>query len=100
MMMIMIIIIIILLCKQYDETVEHIISTCLILAKEQYTKRHDTVCAHLHFNKFKERGVKSDNTGMTMYQNQSKQVMKLQLPYYGMNKCKPTELFLTINRTS
>jgi hypothetical protein len=26
------------------------------------------------------------NTGMTMYQNQSKQVMKVRLPYYGINK--------------
>ena len=32
---------------------------------------------------------------MTMYQNQSKQVMKVWLPYYGTNKCEPTELFLT-----
>jgi len=37
---------------------------------------------------------------MTMYQNQSKLVMKVKLPYYGTNKCKLTELFLTINRTS
>ena len=36
---------------------------------------------------------------ITMYQNQSKQVMKVRL-YYGTNKCKPTELLLTINRTS
>ena len=34
---------------------------CLILAKEQYTKRHDSVCAQLHFNICKEIGVKSDN---------------------------------------
>jgi hypothetical protein len=26
-------------CKQFDETAEHIISTCPILAKEQYTER-------------------------------------------------------------
>jgi len=37
---------------------------------------------------------------MIMYQNQSKQVMKARLPYYGNNKCEPTELFLTINRTT
>ena len=40
---------------------EHIISPCPILAKEQYIKRHDTVCAQLHFNKCKEIGVKLDN---------------------------------------
>ena len=32
--------------------------------------------------------------------HQSKQVMKVRLPYYGTNKCATTEIFLTINRTS
>ena len=36
------------LCKQFDETVEHIISACPILTQEQYIKRHDRVCAELH----------------------------------------------------
>jgi len=49
------------ICKQFDETVEHINSACPILAKEQYTNRHDRVCAELHFNIRKEIGVKSDN---------------------------------------
>jgi len=44
------------LCQQFDETIDHIISACLILAKEQYTKRHDGVCAQLHFNICKETG--------------------------------------------
>jgi len=30
------------LCQQFDETTDHIISACPILAKEQYIKRHDT----------------------------------------------------------
>ena len=48
------------LCQQFDETIDHIISECLILAKEQYTKRHDRVCAQLHFNICKETGVQLD----------------------------------------
>jgi hypothetical protein len=32
------------LCKQSDETEEHIISACPILAKEQYIKRHKSMC--------------------------------------------------------
>ena len=32
------------ICQQFDETIDHIISACPILAKEQYIKRHDTVC--------------------------------------------------------
>ena len=29
---------------------KHITSACPILAKEKYIKRHDRVCAQLHFN--------------------------------------------------
>jgi len=49
------------LCKQFDETAEHIISACPIVAQEQYLNRYDTVCAQLHFNICKETGVKLDN---------------------------------------
>jgi len=48
------------LCQQFDETIEHIISVCPILAKEQYIKRHDRVCAQLHFNICKETGGQLD----------------------------------------
>jgi hypothetical protein len=47
------------LCQQFDETIEHIISACPILAKEQYIK-HDKVSAQLHFNICKETGVQLD----------------------------------------
>ena len=33
------------LCQQFDETIDHIISACPILAKEQYIKRHED-CVH------------------------------------------------------
>jgi len=48
------------LFQQFDETIDHIISACPILAKEQYIIRHDRVCAQLHFNICKETGVKLD----------------------------------------
>jgi len=48
------------LCQQFDETIGRIISACPILAKEQYTQRHDKVCAQLHFNICKETGVQLD----------------------------------------
>jgi hypothetical protein len=77
---------------------EHIVSACPMLAKEQYIKRHDRVCSQLHFDICKEIGVKwTVNTGMNIYQNHSKQAMQAKLPYYGTNKCELTELFLTIN---
>jgi hypothetical protein len=31
------------------------------MSKEQYTKKHDRVCAQLHFNICKEMGVKLNN---------------------------------------
>src|SRR5215813_12537661 len=48
------------LCQQFHETIDHIISACPILAKEQYIKRHDRVSAQLHFNICKETGVQLD----------------------------------------
>jgi len=39
---------------------DHIISACPILAKEQYFKKDDIVCAKLHFNICKETGVQLD----------------------------------------
>jgi hypothetical protein len=38
------------LCHQFDETIDHVISACPILANEQCIKRHDTVSAQLHFD--------------------------------------------------
>jgi hypothetical protein len=48
------------MCQQSDETIDHIISACPILAKEQYINRHERVCAQLHFNICKETGVQMD----------------------------------------
>ena len=46
------------ICKQFDKTVEQIISACPILETEQCTNRHDGMCVQLHFNIRKEIGVK------------------------------------------
>jgi hypothetical protein len=48
------------LYQQFDETIDHIISECPILAKEQYMKRLDRVSAQLRFNVCKETGVQLD----------------------------------------
>ena len=48
------------LCQQLDETTDHIISACSMLAKEQYIKKDMTVCAQLHFNICQETGVQLD----------------------------------------
>ena len=48
------------LCQQSDETIDHIISACPILATEQYVKRRVKVSAQLHFNICKEIGGQLD----------------------------------------
>jgi hypothetical protein len=50
------------LCQQFDETTDHTVSACPILAKEQYIKRHNRVSAQLHFNICKETGIQLDKT--------------------------------------
>jgi hypothetical protein len=47
--------------QKFGETLEHIISSCPVLAKEQYIERHDTVCSRLHLDSCKELWVKLDN---------------------------------------
>jgi hypothetical protein len=47
-------------CQQLDDTIDHTISACPILAKEQYVKRHDKVSVQIHFNICKEIGVQLD----------------------------------------
>jgi hypothetical protein len=49
------------LCHQFEETVDHIMSACPVLAKEQYIKRQDRVCAQLHCNICKELRVILDS---------------------------------------
>jgi hypothetical protein len=34
------------LCKEYEETIDHLTSGCPILAKNEYVIRHDKVCTH------------------------------------------------------
>jgi len=48
------------LCQKFDKKIDHIISACPLLAKEQYIKGHDRVCAQLRFNIRKEKGVQLD----------------------------------------
>ena len=48
------------MCQQHDETIDHIISACPILAIEEYVKGHDKVFAQIHFKICKEIGVQLD----------------------------------------
>ena len=44
------------LCKQHEETIDHLTSACPILAKNEYLMRHDIACTHLHYSICKALG--------------------------------------------
>ena len=38
------------LCKQHEETIDHLTSGCTILAKNEYLTRHDKVCENFQYS--------------------------------------------------
>jgi hypothetical protein len=53
------------LCKQHEETIDHVTSRCPILAKNEYLMRHDKVCTHLHYSICKDLGTETTNKWYT-----------------------------------
>jgi hypothetical protein len=47
------------LCKEYEETFEHLTSGCPILAKNECIIRHDKICTHLRYSKCKKLGIQA-----------------------------------------
>jgi len=47
------------LCKQHEETIDHLTSGCPILAKNKYLMRHDKDCAHLYYSICKALGIET-----------------------------------------
>jgi len=47
------------LCKQHEETVDHLTSGCPTLAKNECLMRHDKVCTHLHYSMCKALGIET-----------------------------------------
>ena len=88
-------------CKQFNETVQHIMSACTILATDQYIKRRDRVCAEWHCNKTKEIEAKLHNEHWYYRVPKSGETSNEgKVTNYGTNKYEPTELILTTNRTT
>jgi len=54
------------LCKQHEETIDHLISGCPILAKKEYLMRHDKVCTHLHYSIRKALGIETTDKWYTL----------------------------------
>jgi hypothetical protein len=53
------------LCKQHEETTDHLTSGCPILAKNEYLMRHDKIGAHLHYSICKATGIETTDTWYT-----------------------------------
>jgi hypothetical protein len=53
------------LCKENEETVDHLISGCPILAKNEYIIRHDRVCTPLHYSICNELGIETTENWYT-----------------------------------
>jgi hypothetical protein len=53
------------LCKEHEETINHLISGCPILAKNEYIIRHDRVCTYLHYSICKELGIETTGSWYT-----------------------------------
>jgi len=53
------------LCKQHEETIDHLTSGCPILAKNEYLMRHDKVCTHFHYSICKALGIETTDKWYT-----------------------------------
>ena len=53
------------LCKQYEETIDHLTSECPILGKKEYLMRHDKVYSHLRYSICKALGTENTNSTHT-----------------------------------
>ena len=53
------------LCKQHEETTDHLTSGCPILAKNEYLMRRDSVCTHLHYSICKALGTETTDRWYT-----------------------------------
>jgi len=46
-------------CKQHEETIDHLTSGRPTLVKNEYFMTHDKVCAHLHYSICKSLGIET-----------------------------------------
>ena len=53
------------LCKQYEESIDHLTSGCPILTKNEYLMRHDKVRTHLHYSICKVLGIETSDKWYT-----------------------------------
>ena len=86
------------LCYRYEESIDHILSRCLELAKTEYIKRHDNPAAYMHWKILKHYNIKANDN---WYEHHQKLLQKMKkLPFSGICKCTPIKESKLINLTS
>ena len=48
------------MCSQHEETVDHIVSGCEVLAKTEYIFRHNNAAAYLHWSICKDHDIEPE----------------------------------------
>jgi len=67
------------LCKQHEETIDHLTSGCPIVAKNECLMRHNKVCTHLHYSICKALGIEISDKWYTHTHTCPSQCMKRQM---------------------
>ena len=61
------------MCSQHEETVDHIVSGCEVIAKTEYISRHNNAAAYLHWSICKDYDIEITDK---WYQHEPKTVMR------------------------
>ena len=61
------------LCQKNEETIDHILSGCEVLAKREYLQRHNNVASYIHWHVCKDNGIEVDEK---WYQHQPTGIVK------------------------
>ena len=78
------------LCKQHEETIDHLTSGCPIQVKNKYLMRHDKVCTHLHYSICKALGTETTDKWYT-YTCPSQCMKREMSGCYGIKQYTQTE---------
>ena len=83
------------LCKQHEDTIDHLTSGCPILVKNEYLMRHDKVCAHLLCSICEALGIQTTDR---LYTHTPKPVYEEGDVTVLWNQAVHTDLEVTANR--
>ena len=85
------------MCDQYDETVDHLVSSCPVICPNEYKNRHDRVGQYIHWKVCQHYKARHHKTGMNRNQNL---LLKQRAPQsFGILQYVQTEKLTPINLT-